>query len=163
MIKFAGIIPYAKDAYGRMHVLFGKEAFGSDKGRWSGFAGRFDRPDEIPIDVAAREGFEESMGVLGTPRYLKQQLLRYGTAVPILNGVHFLLPITFDPELPERFKGVRTLLKHHGVNVKQYGVTMEKEQLQWMPFLGRDFVHTVPLRTGFVKHIPPLQNILRNL
>ena len=160
-MKFAGILPYAKDARGRLHVLLGREAFGYDKGRWSGFAGRYDRLEESPVDVAAREGFEESMGLLGTSRYLKQQLQRVGTAVPVPNGVHFLLPVAYDPELPALFESVRTSMTRQGVDVTQYAVRFEKDRLHWTPFLHSQFIHAVPLRTGFDKHIPGLQNILR--
>ena len=162
MMKFAGILPFARDAEGSLFVLLGREAFGADKGLWSGFAGRYDSPDESPLDVASREGFEESMGLLGTPAYLKRQLKRRSTTpVPVHLGMHYLLPIAFDAALPFRYDGIRGMYKNVGVNFKSYSKNIEKDRVRWMPFLRKDFARVVPLRTGFVKDIAKLQSILR--
>ena len=62
-IVHTGIIPYYYDSKTNSYYLFLSEERNDTK-RWCGFAGRREKGESI-IDASAREGWEESMGLLG--------------------------------------------------------------------------------------------------
>ena len=122
---FSGVLPYAIDN-GIPYLLLGRESRGSDKGKWSGFAGRYDRIGESAIQLACREAFEESLGVLGTPDSICAALLRTGTRIEVSRGTHFLMPIAFDVSLPSVFQRLRA-------RASSPSPSTEKDMLAWVP------------------------------
>lgn len=61
--KAAWVLPYIKHG-GARYFLLGRESAGSDAGTWDAFGGKRDRGEKHPVVTAARESYEESMGLL---------------------------------------------------------------------------------------------------
>lgn len=77
-IKAAGVLPYSKDATGKTWFLLGRERpnenWGIDSSSWSEFGGSMDK-NETPEEGAAREFFEETMGVVfGHKKWMGNEL-----------------------------------------------------------------------------------------
>lgn len=163
MKKFAGVIPYAFDRLGNVMVLLSREAFGGEAGRWSGFAGRYDRENETTLDLATRECFEESMGLFGSPGYIKDMLQTRGRRVEVTFGTHYLLPVPYNPELPEMFQGVRQMYADVVRNPRAYTPFIEKDALLWVQFTPD--AHVPPfmkLRNGFKHDLMFIQKLLKD-
>lgn len=111
-----GAIPVAVDPSGGVRVLLGRERFQPQwKGscRWSGFEGSR-KSDEDVLAAAAREFREESLGQLHAD--LNAHWLRIVLRIdhdrrPERYHCTYVVPVAWDPELPERFLGVRADLK----------------------------------------------------
>ena len=121
----AGVIPVAYDETGEMRVLLGRERYMPQwKGscRWSGFEGAR-KEGESMIDTAAREFFEESMGVPG-PKEMLKTAVRAGTHLArIVLRIHsdrkpdrfhvtYVLKVPWDPTLPQKFHDLRMTIEH---------------------------------------------------
>lgn len=130
MARYAGILPYAI-VRGEVAVLLGKEIHidgwnGSNK--WAPFGGSID-PGETVHAAAMREGYEETMGMFGTPRDLERRV----DPEPWTHqgGATYLLRISYDKRLPSYFR-----------NFLRYSQTCtsgqcpegwyEKTQLKWV-------------------------------
>lgn len=104
---YAGILPYYVDANGVVWILLGQErqSLARDSLKWGAFGGAVENGESL-IAAAAREGYEESMGLLGNEQQLlcvlseqKSFLERSGRAK------HYLLKlIVKDPLLPLYFE-----------------------------------------------------------
>ena len=157
--RFAGVVPFAVDDTGQCVLLLAREAFGRDKGRWSGFAGRPEPGESAssPEATAAREASEESCGLLGTPAALERLLPAYGRRVDTPSGgVHFLLPFPYFPFAPYAFQGMRALLEaaSGGGGGGAKVPCLEKDCVEWVP--ARDRCGGRPLRAGFARDLPLL-------
>lgn len=116
--KYAGVLPYAvvpsEIALSGIVFLLGREHV---EANWTGsnslsdFGGAPDG-DEKPDEAAAREFWEETMGLLGNEETLLGMIKRDArpTVLPYSIGVMWLLPIPYDPELPTRFKNVHAYM-----------------------------------------------------
>ena len=111
-MPYAGVLPFAVDENGSIWVLLGQEhASGNERAslRWSDFGGHIDR-GETPLQAAAREAFEESMGLLGSAHDIERQLI--AQRAPQVRtrdkrGVHFLLCIALDHTIVRAFNAFR--------------------------------------------------------
>jgi hypothetical protein len=110
---YVGVIPYARDPNtGEHYLLLGKEHAQNDwhdQNKWAHFAGGMEDSDTSLKRASARECYEESMGFLGSLEDIYNQLddtfcLRY-------EGVcAYLLPINYDPHLPQIYRNVHEYL-----------------------------------------------------
>lgn len=165
---FAGVVPYAlRPADGRVVLLLSREAMGKCRGSWAGFAGGVDlvADSNDPLSTAAREGFEESAGLLGKPDVLRDVLRKHARRVDTAAGTHFLLPMQYNAYLPAMFDGVRAALLSVAAaacpdtGVTAYSPCLEKDALCWEPLDGLQ--HTrLRLRYGFFRDVPLLQAAL---
>ena len=106
MARYGGVLPYAWSAHGQPLLLLGREQYGknwSGSRRWSPFGGGVD-PGETPARAALREGYEETMGLFGTPAELARRVDR--KAWKHKGGVTLLLPVDHDPNLPRYFRNM---------------------------------------------------------
>jgi hypothetical protein len=168
--RFAGVMPYAYNHRDELFLLLSREAFGRERGSWSGFAGGVLPKDGGDIvAAAAREAYEESSGLLGSPAILYRLLLTAGRRLDVSSGVHFLLPIQYNTYLPFMFQGVQHALRGALFPVQtppgaplQYSPMLEKDSVRW--FSAEDLLsksHTdVNFRHGFKKDI---QTIIREI
>ena len=167
-VAFAGIVPFGVDRYGTPHVLLAREQFGSEAGRWSCFAGRPERADDALLATAAREGHEESSGLLGTPEELERLLSAHAQRVTAPSGVHFVFPIQYSAFLPRMFQGVQAAIRAaRGLAAPaSYHPTLEKNAIEWVAL---DTLETssgggsFPLRRGFAADVPALVRCVRDL
>lgn len=149
---YAGVIPFAKRLEdGAVVVLLGREAFGKDRGTWSGFGGGAEQGEHgQPHDTAAREAFEESMGLLGTRLSIWRQLGELAPSHVVskefdMRGSrrrasthHFLLNIPYWEDFPRAFAGTRDAMMLHkgfrGSTVpRDSGHCLEKDAVAWFP------------------------------
>ncbi len=100
---YAGILPYAVHR-GTLWVLLGKErAFPDFPGSnlWAPFGGGVEEGESLE-DAALREGYEETMGVFGTPSQLKRRV--DPTPWYHRGGMTRLLRVRRDRNLPSYFR-----------------------------------------------------------
>lgn len=121
----AGVIPFAYDDKGTLHFLMGRERWLPQwKGscRWSGFEGS--RKDtESLLTTATREFVEESLGVVcdgpTTYKRLNERSYWIRVVLKIQNErcgeryhTTYLLPIEWDPSIPNRFHSKRLAVEN---------------------------------------------------
>ena len=130
MPHFAGVLPYAYDAGGDVHLLLGREHWGREAGAWSGFAGKCEACDDgDALRTAAREAFEESCGMLGSPEDLCSILATRAGVFRAAAGTHYLLPFQLNAYLPIMFKGVQAAVKAAaGTAANRF---LEKDAVAW--------------------------------
>ena len=148
----AGVLPYAVDETGEMHVLLGRERFmPSWKGscRWSGFEGSR-KKNETMINTAKREFVEESLGVVLNEQEINTILHDKTYSVRIvLKILHdrlseryhctYVVQIPWDVTIPAKFKEVR-------------------QKIESIDRLAQEWKHTFP---SFLRDIDCLGPIVR--
>jgi hypothetical protein len=112
-MAYVGIIPVAYDvAKSEYHILLGREhpeQGWDDQLRWAHFAGGSEPADVSMLAGAAREGYEESMGFLGSLEEITSNLS--DKSVVRMKGVYaYLLLIEYNPNLPELYHNVHSYL-----------------------------------------------------
>jgi len=111
---YAGILPWARSGDGSIVFLLGQERHedGWDESSlWSDFGGGVERDqDANAIEAAARECYEETMGMLGSRADIADMLRRaddqgqLGRLYSPRGAVIFLLEVDHDPALPVYFE-----------------------------------------------------------
>lgn len=149
-------MPYARHQ-GQLWLLLGQEMreegwSGSEK--WAPFGGGVD-PGETLEEAAAREGYEESMGLLGS----KASLLRRGQPWSHHGGLTLLLPFSYDRRLPRYFRQFFTYAKRCLRQTCPEG-WYEKTRIAWVRL---DRVHTLDLRSEFRRTLRSLQRRLESV
>lgn len=134
--------------------------------RWSDFGGHVDRGESL-LQAAAREAYEESMGLLGTAQQVEEEL-RAQRAPQIrtknARGAHFLLRVRFDHTLPRAFNAFRhyaqTSALAAGTNAlpAQENGFWEKVRCAWVPLNSVE--REVTLRHEFFQDLPVLRREL---
>lgn len=166
-VRWAGLQPASiHPATGTLMFLVAREAFGRSRGTWAGFSGRRapcdgTGPDaQVALAIAAREGFEEALGLLGTIEQLTTALQTQG--MPVWShkdhGALFVLPVRFDAGLPETFAAVRAAaigIQHYaGAHRHAYSPFLEKDAIAWVE--ARDLcapAPSLPLRPAFASTV----------
>ncbi len=100
---YAGILPYAVHR-GDLWLLLGKErAFPDFSGSnlWAPFGGGVERGESLE-EAALREGYEETMGIFGTPAQLRAKV--DPTPWRHRGGMTLLLRVRYDRHLPAYFR-----------------------------------------------------------
>jgi predicted NUDIX family NTP pyrophosphohydrolase len=133
-MRFCGVVPFAVAQDGAACLLLAREAYGRDKQLWSAFAGRVDatEADVDPETIAAREAHEESMGMLGSAADLASALRVHAVRMDVAAGVHFLLALPFDGDLPQRFANLRARALAAAPSPDHYSPFLEKDQVAWV-------------------------------
>lgn len=120
--KYVGVLPYAKVG-NKVYFLLGKE-----KGGYSDFGGKPDR-GERPMETAAREAYEESMGFLGSITKIKKGIKEKNKfALPNKIGYIYLLRINYNKDLPTLFNDVYTYVNKCRSCPKGW---LEKTRMKW--------------------------------
>ena len=76
---YVGVLPYTYDINNNLLFLLGRERYvegWKDSHLWSGFGGKLEKKDISIIEGAAREAYEESMGILGTVEQIVNNIYR---------------------------------------------------------------------------------------
>jgi 8-oxo-dGTP pyrophosphatase MutT (NUDIX family) len=187
--RYAGIIPFASHE-GVMYVLLAEEAWGRDAGQWSGFGGGIEPgldgsdADTAAVNGAAREGYEESLGMLGSEAQLRRILStapshhKWTSEVYFRGGgsvlAHqFLVKVGMDWQLPADFAERRAkkcaevpAVDHQSCKV------LEKSRVQWVSLddlvyrtarLQQTDGSPLRLRFGFTKDLRYLRDRLPKL
>lgn len=155
----AGILPMAQDARGEWRFLLGREAA---DGLWAPFGGLRERGESL-LQTALREGYEETMGLLGS----REELARLPRlVVPFAAGrlagpaaaqtMTVLLLVPWSEQLPlyfERFyryaAAAQAARRPHGRDG-----FWEKDQVRWFSLEQvRRLANTRQLRPFFAKEL----------
>lgn len=136
-ITGAGILPVGYVA-GKPFFLLGQEKFEkgwSDSGKFSSFAGRREKGETV-LQCAAREGYEESMGVLGSQKEILRAINGKKVKGIIKTDCHhtYVYEIPHNPILPELFANVYAYVSDAEKNSKcelgGHGF-FEKRAIEW--------------------------------
>ena len=159
-MPYGGILPYAIHDHHVM-LLLGKEkpqAGWSGSERWSPFGGSVDDGETLE-QAALREGYEESMGVLGTASSMRGK----GRAWYHRGGLTLLLPLKYDRHLPRYFRRfyqyaqrARRAACSHGWREGWY----EKTHIKWVRLSD---VAQLDLRPEFRRSLRALRRTLRDV
>ena len=131
----AGILPIAIYK-GEPLVLMGRETkdLGSfrDSGKWSDFGGSQDGDESIE-DCACREGFEETMGMFGGPKQLKDLIKNKLVAkIPTSNYVSYVVNVKCQKKLEKDFSEIYECIKTvHPELIQTDNVFFEKDRVRW--------------------------------
>lgn len=112
--KYTGVLPYAKNN-GNVYFLLGRESIvpnWSESGKFSDSGGAPHDQNEDSLISAARECFEETMGILGCETTLKSLLTQNAskTLIPSMRSLIYILPIDYDENLPTHFNRIYNYL-----------------------------------------------------
>ncbi|AVK77575.1 hypothetical protein pmac_cds_887 [Pandoravirus macleodensis] len=153
---YAGVLPWARVSdTGEIVILLGQERFEPgwrDGGRWSDFGGGTEPDmDRDRIEAAAREAYEETMGMLGS-RVEIEAALRAAAQAGRLQEARspkgasvFLLEVPYDAALPRQFARVRAYALEAAAARDKTGTTgghlcatpakgyYEKRAVEWVP------------------------------
>lgn len=153
---YAGVLPWARvPDTGEIVVLLGQERFEPgwrDGGRWSDFGGGTEPAvDRDRIEAAAREAYEETMGMLGSRAEIEAALRaaaeagRLGEARSPKGASVFLWEVPYDATLPRQFARVRAYALEAATAHDKTGTTgvracatpakgyYEKRAIEWVP------------------------------
>lgn len=140
-MKHIGILPYSFNK--EVLFLLGKEH--PEKGwhdalKWSDFGGSPELKDMSIYEVAAREGYEESMGFLGSYEELLDKVKKTDDVFYYNKALLFLIEIPYNEGLPKLYQNVYDYnSKCMVINDKGFGIVpscphgyFEKIQVEWM-------------------------------
>jgi ADP-ribose pyrophosphatase YjhB (NUDIX family) len=136
-LKCAGVLPYAYDADGKLLLLLGREAHiegWADADMWSDFCGS-PKPGEAPLDAAAREFREETMGVFGSLPECAAMIIGRGTVVyPSPGVVIYLVHIARDSATVDAYNRIYAhLTECRHIRAHCGDGFLEKSEIRWMP------------------------------
>ena len=130
----ASILPFMRDPkYNSLLFILGRERADlryHDSGTWGDFSGRQLRQEHV-IDTAAREVWEETLGVM---RFSSEDSIPVCSSIPLANRIRqgeyamrlvfksrsdraqyvtYIIEVPFDPRVVRRFERIRQRLKQH--------------------------------------------------
>ena len=138
----AGILPITVYR-NKIYFLYGRENIKNrknrDRGKWSDFGGSTEK-GETAFQTAAREGWEETSGILGSLRRIKS-LIRHNLLDKIVynedgKGSYtvFLVLIPYNASLPKKLENTfKKALKNEPEKVFAHNGLFEKDKAEWIP------------------------------
>ena len=132
--KGAGIIPIAIKK-GVAWIMLGRESRDiefSDSGKWSDFGGGCEKGESF-IQCAAREGYEETMGMFGGPVEITDLINdKLVCKIKGRNYISYAVHVKYNKELPKKFTKIYECVKSGEPNliVKNNGF-FEKDRVRW--------------------------------
>lgn len=132
--RAAYVLPLAKDAKGKSWVLLGKEGY---DGLWSGFGGGLEN-EETFVQGAARECWEESLGLLGSAEgkmLTATDLCHWFTTTDTQHAYYFhcVSKKTVPKEWPTHFQKFMAFVKYCGATRLEAHCS-EKTEIRWFPW-----------------------------
>jgi len=131
-----GILPVAKHN-GTYYLLFSRERLihnnDRDRGKWSDFGGSREGR-ESQYQTAVREGVEESSGILGTKRDVRN-LIKHHLLGKITDKAYsiWIVEVEYNPSIIHVFRNhFKDALKNNLETVKKHNGLFEKDKLQWI-------------------------------
>jgi hypothetical protein len=129
----AGVLPFSIDPEGHIVFLLGRDV--RDPSGWADFGGKCERGDKgLPTETAAREFYEETLGVVMGLEAMRAKLkpgmcaaLR-GVTQALYSYWMYLVPIPYDPDVRGAFGKVLEFAKYMHVE-KQL---VEKLEISWI-------------------------------
>ena len=131
----AGILPVAIKN-NKIYFLFGRETMDivfRDAGKWSDFGGKIEKGEKLE-DVAIREGWEETSGIFGNEKNIKEWVEKK-TIQKITNGTYtsFLVATDYNTKLPNIFdKNYKNIKKNNPELIYEHNGLYEKDKIKWI-------------------------------
>jgi 8-oxo-dGTP pyrophosphatase MutT (NUDIX family) len=157
-MSYAGILPYAM-VRGEPVLLLGREKKipgWRGSGLWAPFGGGVEAGESLRA-AALREGYEETMGMLGTPGQLSRGI--HPAPWRHTGGATWLLPIPYHKQLSAYFRNFYLYSQHchkTGCPTGWY----EKTEIRWVPLRK---VHSQHLRPEFRQTLPSLRQMFASM
>ena len=129
-VKACGILPVAFKR-GEIFFLAGRE---SDTRKYCGFGGMIDKYENY-IQCALREGYEETLGIIGDKIKLFELLVENSITSIYVNNCYleYIIQIDFDEEIPEKFQNKLQHAKKNRMLLSLGSCFFEKLDLKWFP------------------------------
>lgn len=131
----AGIVPFAR-RHGKVYIVLGRESNDipfPDSGKWSDFGGG-SHAAETEEECAAREGFEETMGLFGSKQELMEKITNCQATIRHFKYVSFIIEVDYDESLPKQFSTIYQYTKDHNPQlIQQSNGLFEKDMIAWFP------------------------------
>ena len=160
-----GILPVARHN-GQIYLLFSRERIAHnrhrDKGKWSDFGGSKEK-NETQYQTAIREGFEESNGILGSKRDVRN-LVKYHLMGEIKDPQYsiWIVEVEYDTDIVHIFHdNFEKALKYQKDTVKAHNGLFEKDKLIWIK-LSQLKRKSHIFRQWYKRFIPLIINLLNN-
>tara|TARA_B100000424_G_scaffold268781_1_gene264262 strand:+ start:1038 stop:1520 length:483 start_codon:yes stop_codon:yes gene_type:complete len=149
----AGILPLASYK-GKLYFLFSRESKNikyKDSGLWSDFGGGADKGEGF-FETAVREGWEESMGIMGTKENIKNILNNYTVETIEINGYKtYIIMMEYSKEIVNLFdKQYKKALKADRDKIGKNGL-YEKDKIRWIEL--NDLTKNIKIFRPFYKKI----------
>ena len=133
----AGILPIAEKD-GKLFFLLSRETINTTewkgRGKWSDFGGKREKGETLKT-TALREGFEETMGILGSIKDLNKKLnedlvKKYRKN----NYTTYVFKIKYEKNLPKKFRRKYiNILKTKKHLITEPNGLYEKDMIKWVP------------------------------
>ena len=158
----AGILPIAMHN-GKRYYLIGRESKKikfPESGLYSDFGGKKDK-GETPIQTAIREGFEETIGILGNKNKIKYLIKnKLHTKIMYKKDILYVVKIRYDKNLPikyeQKYKTLYKFLKESPKHIqKKFEPFIEKDKIKWVT-REQLISNNKSLRKIFIKQIKHL-------
>ena len=150
MCLFAGVLPIGPTSKG-LGILLAQEGDGTDRGLWGPLGGT-PHDNETPTQTAAREAFEESMGILGSISAIEKCIIRADMEFINADADAYFYFVYTHPNnadlIPVEFRYRRKLALEGFIPSEKED--MEIMNLKWV-FV--DDVKYLPLRPSFIRSI----------
>ena len=130
----AGILPVAYHK-GNWYFLFARESkyYKKHQGLWSDFGGSKEK-NETRYQTAVREGFEESNGILGDEKNIRNLIKNYCvTTVGDKGWTTYIIKVKYNKKIIKLFQdNFKKVLKETPEIVKAKNGLYEKDKLRWI-------------------------------
>lgn len=129
-IKASGILPIAIKN-GDIYFLAGSEC---DTKKYCGFGGMIDK-NENSIECAIREGYEETLGVIGDKIDIYKLILNHLITSIFVNHcyIEYIIQIDYDEKLIDAFSEKYLFVKKNNNVFNLSSCYFEKIKLKWFP------------------------------
>lgn len=145
-MAYVGILPFSYLPNGEIAFLLGKEAYvegWNDSMKWSGFGGSLENTDKSIYEGIAREGYEESMGFIGTYESILDSILAKGVYINAedIEPRYQILSARIDVHDKSYFKKDKNLF---GSNIHLKSIRQDKVHVGY----------TAPLKIPYDSNLP---------
>ena len=131
----AGILPIAFHNE-KIYFLYGRETKdykSRDSGKWSDFGGGIEKKESIKSS-AIREGFEETAGIFGNKKDIKN-LVEKKTVLKLTmnNYTTYIVEVPYDKKIPDKYYKMYQNIKKNKFNlIKEHNGLWEKDKMRWV-------------------------------
>lgn len=131
----AGILPIAFHD-GKIYLLYGRETKDlkfKDRGKWSDFGGAKEKKESIKT-TAIREGFEETMGIFGDEKSIRNLVNnKLIVKLTINNYTTYIVEVNYDKNIPKKYdKMYKHIKKENFYLIQEHNGLWEKDKMTWV-------------------------------
>jgi len=130
----AGILPIA-DNNGEIYIMLGRERKQTgfrDSTKWSDFGGG-QMENESVEECAVREGFEETMGMFGSPCMLRRMISECIFRLETGTYTSYVIEVKYDEKKEQDFNDIfKCIKKKHKKLIQEKNGFFEKDLVKWI-------------------------------